>query len=559
MIGKRQLRKVISIGILFLMMTISLGVTGITVHADESNVHLDIDDINLEIGVSTNLTLTIEDMDGAKFKSIEGLENFEVLSSSQSTSTQIINNNSSNQIQLNYVLMPNAVGDYKLTGYVEYQGKTYTTNVLDVHVSEKSQSSGDDSSDLFVTTTLSKESAYFGQKLILTYELYSRYNIVDYGFIDEIKLDGFISKDIPTEQLQANYETINGNKYVKYEVKKTILTPITTGSLKIPASNFQVNVSTGDFFNSSKAVYISTEEKEVQVKELPMDQQPSDFTGLIGQLEVKAEYSADEVDYGQSLTVHVTLSGDCNLEILDTLHAKTPTGFTQYETEKDLKEDLTGNQYSAQKEFDVILVPQATGEINIEPISINYFDDVDNQYKEVVIPGKTIQVNGEIPATSVINPNANGKTQLEPILITQINPSNTDDTYFIIKKNHVYRVITALVLLVMLLTIALIINKRRLKQDRNLQQMVMRSRKSKDHNESYNILNEIIKYRYHISLKASSRYEIQKQIGNEVLVKQLFSLMDYVELRNRNEGVSSFNFKEHLNKIVKEIKNEWRF
>lgn len=555
MIGKRQFRKSISIGMLFLMMTISISMAGITVYAEESSVYLDIDDLSLEVGVSTTLTLTVENMDNAEFKSIEGIENFDVLSSGQSSSTQIINNKSTTKIQLNFDLMPKAVGDYQLIGYVVYNGKTYSTNTLEVHVDEKSESTEGEVSDLFIKTILSKESVYFGQKLVLTYELYSQYNVEDYGFVDEVKLDGFIAKDLPTEQLKANYETINGNKYVKYEVKKTILTPITSGSLKIPATNFQVNLSTGDFFNASKAVYLNTTEQEVLVKALPLDQQPSDFSGLVGQLDVEAEYSMDEVDYGQSLTVHVTLSGDCNLEILDVLDSKTPEGFTKYETEKDLKEDVSSNQYYAQKEFEVILVPQATGQITIEPISISYFDDSENRYKEAVIPGKTIQVNGEMPTTSSdINPVSSGKTELEPILITQINPSKTDYTYFMIKKNHVYRVVAVLILIVIGLGIVFFFYKKQKKQDRHLQQLYRRIKKGKDNNAAYDLLNEMIKYRYQMSLKASSRSEIQKKISNEVLVKNIFDIMDHMEIKHRQEGVSSFNFMEHTKKIYQEIK-----
>ncbi|MBC7960118.1 MAG: protein BatD [Vallitaleaceae bacterium] len=558
MIGKRKLRKIISVGVLFLLMTINIAKTGLTVYAEESSVRLDIDSQNLEVGVSSNLTLTIENMKGAELQSIEGLENFDVLSSSQATSTQIINSSSSTQIQVSYVLMPKTVGDFQLTGYVSYKGKTYATNVLDVHVGEKSTSTTEASTDIFVKTILSKDSIYFGQKVVLTYELYSRYNIEDYGFVDALNLDGFISKDLPTEELKASYETINGNKYVKYEVKKAILTPITEGTIKIPACNFQVNVSTGDFFNSSEAVYISTEEKVVDVKALPLSGQPSNFTGLVGQLAADANYSAEVVDYEQSITLKVTLSGDCNLEILNTLGATALRGFNKYESEKDLVEDVSGGDYSAQKEFEWILVPQTTGKIDVKPISINYFDDTDKTYKEVVIPGKTIQVNGVMPTTPTITGDTGAISEpalaLEPILIAQINPSETDPAYFTIKKSYVYTVMVVILLILVMVAIGLYINKRQLKQDAHLQQLYKRIQKSKDQNTSYDLLNEMIKYRYQISLKASSREDIKNTISNETLIKSLFAVMDQMEMKHRQESNHSFNFKEEMKRIYKEIK-----
>lgn len=56
-----------------------------------------------------------------------------------------------------------------------------------------------------------------------------------------------------------------------------------------------------------------------------------------------------------------------------------------------------------------------------------------------MIPGKTIQVNGEMPAVSANTQGSNEKANnLVPILITQINPSNTEGAYFSIKKSVVY-------------------------------------------------------------------------------------------------------------------------
>ncbi len=553
MIGKKHMRKAVILSLFFLTMIINIS---IPIQAEKSRIRLDMDNLNLELGVSTNMTLTLENINGGTLKAIEGIENFEILSSEQSSNTSIINGKTTRSIQVNYALMPKTTGDFELIGYVEYEGKTYKTDVLEVHVSEQSGNLDDETEEIFIKTNLSKKNAYFGEKLVLTYELYSRYRIDDYGFTDTIQLDGFITKDISEEQLKSKFVTIDGKKYIKYEVKKTILSPTTAGVMKVPTYKFQVIISTGDYFSQGKSMYFITDEQEVNVSPLPMVQQPNNFTGLVGQLDVQATYSQDEVEYGQSLSLHVTLSGNSNLELVDAVCPKDMKNFTVYETEKDLKEDIIGNAYVAEKEFEVILVPKTTGEITIDPIHINYFDVSTGTYQDAVIPGKTITVKGNMSTESSQTGNYEDTETIEreQIVINQINPSQQDDAYFTIKKNYVYIALLMILLLVIILAIIYYIRLRRGKQDKALQDIYNRMKKAKDNKEYYDILNDMIKYRYHVSIKASSRDDIKKQIFNQTVEDKIFDIMNTVENSSKQESDSSIQMKETIKIIYKEIK-----
>lgn len=553
MIGKQQMRKAVLLSLFFLTMIIHIS---IPIQAEESRIRLDMDSLNLELGTSTNMTLTLEHINGGTLKGIEGIENFEILSRGQSSNTSIINGKTTQSIQVNYALMPKTVGDFELIGYVEYEGKTYETNVLKVHVTEQSGNLDGETEEIFIKTNLSKENAYFGEKLVLTYELYSRYRIDDYGFSDTVQLDGFITKDFSKEQLKSNFVTIDGEKYIKYEVKKTILSPTTTGVMKIPSYKFQVLLSTGDFFSQGKSMYLSTEEQEINVSPLPTVQQPNNFTGLVGQLDVQATYSQDEVEFGQSLSLHVTLSGNSNLELVDALCPKDMENFTVYETEKDIKEDIIGNTYEAEKEFQVILVPKTTGELTIDPIHINYFDVSTGTYQDAEIPGKTITVRGNMPTESSQTGNSSntGTIERNQIVINQINPVQQNDVYFILKKSHVYIALLIILLLIIILAIIFYIRLRQRKQDKPLKDIYSRMKKAKDNKDYYDILNEMIKYRYHVSIKASSQDEIRKQILNHTVVEHTLNIMNTIENSYKQEGKSGIQMKEMIKKIYKEIK-----
>lgn len=551
MIGKRQLRKAVLLSLFFLIIIMQT----MSIQAEEARIRLDMDSLNLELGVSTNMTLTLENINGGRLKSIEGIEHFEILSSGQSQNTSIVNGKTTQSIQVNYALMPKTTGDFTLIGYVEYEGKTYETNALEVHVSEQSSNLDGETEDIFLKTNLSKENAYFGEKLVLTYELYSRYRIDHYGFKDMVQLDGFITKDFSEEQLKSNYVTIDGKKYVKYEVKKMILSPTTPGAMKIPSYQLEVILSTGDFFSQGKSMYLNTDALDVQVQPLPTENQPKDFTGLIGQLDVQATYSQEEVAYGQSLSLHVKLSGNSNLELVDSIFPKDINNFTVYETEKDLREDVLGNDYVAEKAFEMILVPKATGEITIEPIQITYFDVVTETYQDAVIPGKTITVNGTMPTVASQTGNA-GVAEREQMIINQINPVQLDEAYFTLKKSHVYTGIVIVLLIIMILAIFYYMRMKNRKRDKPLQAIYERVKKAKDNQDYYNILNDMIKYRYHISIKASSREDIKQHILNPTVVASIFDMMDTMENNYQQEQKSNSHIKEMMKNIYQEIKKK---
>jgi len=79
----------------FIIIILTLFIAQQPVLADEPQFILSIDDLSLQMGVSTNLVLTMANVQNAKVKSIDGLDDFDVLSSSQSTSTSIVNNKTS--------------------------------------------------------------------------------------------------------------------------------------------------------------------------------------------------------------------------------------------------------------------------------------------------------------------------------------------------------------------------------------------------------------------------------------------------------------------------------
>lgn len=547
----RRYKKIFLLIILFVTL---LG-SSTYVLAKDPQFLLDIDSLNLQKGKSTKLVLSMINAQGAKLTQIKGLENFDVLSSHQSTSTQIINGDITYQNDINYVIMPKNTGQFTLEGIIEYKGKTYQTNQLNINVSEAEDLPQDQVSDLFIKTVLSDNEVFLGQKVIWAYELYTRYNIEDYGFLENIELEGFMLNDVPNDKLKAEYVYLEGNKYAKYEVKKTFLTTIKTGTFTIPEYNFQVNVSTGrGFFSTSQAEYMKTEAKQLTVKPLPGNK-PADFSGLVGELNLQSEYSRREVPYGDSLTLKVTATGNCDFSVLDKITKNGIDNFTVYETEKGMEENIVGNQYWAKKEYEIILVPEKSGEIKIDPIHITYFDTKSGTYKQAEIPGATITVTGNAPQFQTQVQNNSGPAITEKVTIDRVSYAPKMDGYLTlnVKKSHLVIAIIILVVLAILLVLAIFLKKYFRVQDKKLSEMYKQISTAKDKNEIYSILNNMIKYRFNLSIKASSRDLIKSELAKYNLSEPVLEIIDYIENGKSISGEENSYLKDKLKEIYKKI------
>ena len=516
---------------------------------------LSIDSLTLQLGVSTRLNLTMENASSAKLLQIEGLDAFDLVAQSSSSSTSITGSQIHRQDELVYTIIPKAIGQYSLTAYVDYDKQTYTTNTLYVTVSELPEVDaieGEANSDVFVLIQLSHDEAYLGEKIVATYELYSRYaTIEDFGFLDYTAIDGMITKDVPIDQRITEMVYVNGIRYSKYEVKKLILDPIRTGVFLIPSYTLQVHVlsddgfggifgrpggSFGSIFNRSEPMYLQTGEKEIVVKPLPTLGRPTDFSGIVGDLHLDSYLSRDELDYGDSLAFSVILYGNCNLSGLRKLFPSTLPGFRVYETIKNSTEDIRGVSYSARKEFELILVPDTSGELAIAPYGISYFNPETKRYEQIDIPGAVITVHGEMPPLPTYpdhsSNNDNPDTApRETVHISQVSYTHVDDTmlHLQLPKQALYIAMFCLCVLCIAAAGGWYLLHNRKPKDPTLKSLYKTLVSTSDVYVIYDLFCEMVKHRYQLSLKASPKSHVRSELHDEPLASTVTGIMDYME------------------------------
>lgn len=550
MIGNRKNKWLLLLITITCFLSISIGVS-----AKTPAMRLDVDNYSMEMGGTYQLTLTFQDMGSGGISDvyIEGIDNFEMLSKSQSTSKSMINGDVTEQMQLHINIRPLQVGEFKLKAYATYKKQQYSTNGISVTVKEQSQALRNEERDVFIQTELSKEEAYFGEKIVLSYDLYTRYNIDQLGFIEQPSFDGMIiNEETDVTQPKVNTVTINGQQYLKYEVKKVALSPTKTGEIVIPAYDFQVVLRSADFFSRGKAVDLLTEQKTITIQALPTEGKPSNYAGLIGDFQVESSYNMTQVEYGDSITLKATFTGEGNLEVLGDLYPNKNQDISIYETQGETSKLLSQDGYKLSKTYDVILVPKVTGEVTFEGKEIPYFNVATGQYDELVIQGTTIDVLGEQVSASAAGKGYPEVVSRETVLINQINPGAMKVDYFVIPKVWFYVGSLTVILIGLVIVILIVVNRR--KGESTLKEYYKMVLKTKDPAVMYDNLSTMIKEYYGISLRASSRDTINEGIQDSHVVKEIFHVMDLVENKSNRTTEDITQIKNSIKFIYNRIK-----
>jgi hypothetical protein len=330
---------------------------------------------------------------------------------SYSSSTQIINGRMSNSTSYTYVYYIQAVKEGKFVlapAVFKLKNKTYLSDSAHIEVvgtSAQRQNavagaakSGDQSdvaasgNDIFVNLSLSRKEVYLGEYIVATVKLYTRVNIAGTNEIKFPTFDGFLRSNIDTPPLTSlRQENVNGQTYGTGVVQQFLLYPQISGEIIIDPVQISVLIQQkarqsdpffGDFFSTYETVprMVASIPVKVKVKALP-GIKPSDFSGVVGELDLKATLNKDSVNVNDAVNFKIVLSGNGNLKIAGAPSLKLSPDIEVYDPKisDDLKNGINGT--SGQKSFDFLLIPRHNGDFTIPPVTYSYFDISSGKYE----------------------------------------------------------------------------------------------------------------------------------------------------------------------------------
>jgi hypothetical protein len=349
------------------------------------------------------------------------LSNFDVLmgpSTSQSSSIQIINGKTTQSSSFSYIFILRAKKEGKFSirpASIKVGGKTYESNSLSIQVvkgqpkqqasagsgggQQNSQQQDDTPStaiskdNLFVRVAVDKTNVSKGEQILSTVKLYISQNVPLNGF-DEVKLpsyEGFWTKDIevPT-QVNFTREVFNGKIYQVGILKKTILFPQQTGTIRIDPFEItclirqRVRQQQGffdDFFDNYRVVKakVVSDPLAIHVKDLP--NQPANFSGAVGNFSFSGALDKTSIKSNEAVTLKLTVSGSGNLSLINPPKIELPQDFEAYDPKTTDRVIAGDNGLSGSIAFEYLFIPRYPGNFTIPAIQFVFFNPATRQYE----------------------------------------------------------------------------------------------------------------------------------------------------------------------------------
>jgi len=393
------------------------------------------------LGQQFRLTYTLSD-EGKELRIAE-LPDFEVLygpSVSRSSSYSIVNGQTTSSVSnsYTYTLMALKEGDFEIppatikVGNSEYKSNSLTVKVLPQDKTSgsspgtpnqsQSNPSGSSSSstsitsdEVFVRMHLSKNSVFENEGFLVTFKIYSLYDIVNYENVKFPEFEGFIAQeiDLPANR-QLNLENYNGRNYRTYILRQLVLYPQRSGNITIPAgkidlmlrmrSQQRVQSIFDDFFDTYANVKksLSINSGSINVKPLPAGK-PASFSGAVGDFKMTSSINSENVKTNDAVTIKIEISGTGNIKMIKNPEIIFPNDFEIYDPKVNLNIKTTASGVSGSKTIEYLAIPRYAGDFIIPSASFSFFDLKSGTYKTLSTPEFKLHVaKGEGGST---NPN----------------------------------------------------------------------------------------------------------------------------------------------------------
>ena len=427
-------KKLFSYGLAFLFMGVLIGLPlnaqekeGVTFEAKLSKSKLG---INERLRVDFTMNKDGDDFNPPDFQGFRV-----VMGPSQSISSSWINGVRTYSKTYSYTLAPTARGKFTIKqATIVIDGKTYKSLAKQVEVTAavdkpSDQMTVDDIADenLHLVAEVSKTNPYLNEAISVVYKLYvsPTINVSNFRPLDNPKYNNFWSQDISFSKYNVQNGTYKGQAYRFVILKKVVLYPQKAGQLEIEPLSLDVTLDVPtnrrDFFGGR--IYtqtnktVSAGKRTINVRSLPSQGRPADFSGAVGEFDFSVSASKTELKATESLQAVVEVKGKGNLKLFQLPEPDLPGSLEVYEPEFDVnvRTSLSGMQGSVSNNYTI--VPSYRGKYPIPTISFSYFNPKTGRYN--TLSSEEIMINVlEGPSASGISANVASNSNKQSVLTT---------------------------------------------------------------------------------------------------------------------------------------------
>jgi hypothetical protein len=246
---------------------------------------------------------------------------------------------------------------------------------------------------VMMTAVASRSRAYVGEPILVTYYMYTQANVASVQLTDAPQFPGFWTED-PEQSKSApqGERTIQGGEtYIRFAIGRRLIFPTRAGTLTIPPASFRVSLARLSVFDGGGTVERSTPPLQITADPVPTT---PDFSGAVGEFQVRAALDRDTVGLGQAATLRFTVQGSGNLKWVERGPQLAVPGARVYppQVKSDLKVGLDGIKGSKTWEF--VIVPETNGALTIPALPFSYFAPASGAVKHLESPPLTVPVQG---------------------------------------------------------------------------------------------------------------------------------------------------------------------
>ena len=430
--------RLVSIFILFILM-------GIGVQAQVSFV---VKASKKTLGINERLRIDFEmNEDGDNFVP-PSFKGFNVVGGpNQSISNSWINGKRSYSKTYSYFLAPKSQGTFSINqATIEIDDQIYKTTPLKIIITEAVSKPKDGNSADYVASEnvhliaeVSKSNPFLNEAITIVYKLYVSNDVSitrSWQELDTPKFQDFWSQYIEEKREQQIYETTYQGKPYRYVIlKKAVLYPQKTGELTIEPLTLDVPIdvqgNTRDIFGRRRMTRvnrtISAGKRIINVKPLPTEGRPDDFSGAVGNFNFSVSVNKTMLDANEALELKIRAKGIGNLKLFNLPSLTLPSSLEVYEPVRDNKVAINIKGMNGFISDTYTIIPQYKGSYPIRPISFSYFDVTSAKYKTIISDEIVVKVqNGPVP---------NQLTEVNKSLSTENDLSLTNNQFKYIKTS----------------------------------------------------------------------------------------------------------------------------
>lgn len=384
---------------------------------------------NISITESIIFTIKISDIDENPYVDISQIEDsFSIISGPNIGSEyRFINGDRASSRSISWTLIAKNHGKLVIPSLKVIVGKkTLITEPHEIIVSK--QNTDQSIKDLFLEVKVSKDKAFVGEQVKLTYTFYTRVasKVLSTEFPEYN--DFWVERLFDPVGMQFTPESwsdieIDGNNYKSLKIYEVALFPLQEGIYTLESMIMKIETKNKDssfnrlfwddpFFDTfsqrTRAKLLVSDPIKIEVSSL--SDIPQNFTGAVGKFTLNSSLSNSNIDEGSPTVFKVVLNGEGNLSNIGRPKITFPDDIDVFEGETKVEKNIS-DDFSGSIIWEYNLIPRKNGIFMIDAIEIPFFNSVTKSWSNASSKDIKLIVNKstifDISDKDILSPNSN--------------------------------------------------------------------------------------------------------------------------------------------------------